>query len=72
MAKSDVDITLVVHRPDGTFLCNDDSEGFNPMVEGNFSPGRYRVWIGSYAQGENGSYRLGLSAQPGMTPSRLQ
>ena len=72
MAKSDVDTTLVVLRPDGTFLCNDDSEGTNPMVEGNFPPGRYRVWIGSYAQGQNGSYRLGLSAQPGMTPSRLQ
>lgn len=72
MAHSSVDTTLVVYRPDGTYLCNDDSDGTNPMVEGNFPPGQYRVWIGSYAQGQNGSYRLGVSAQPGMTPSRLQ
>jgi len=72
MVSSDTDTTLVVRRPDGTFLCNDDSDGTNPMVEGNFPPGQYRVWIGSYAQGQNGSYRLGVSAQAGMTPSRLQ
>lgn len=72
MAKSETDTTIVVRRPDGTFMCNDDSDGFNPMVEGNFPPGQYRVWIGSYAQGQNGSYRLGVSAQAGMTPSRLQ
>src|SRR5688572_11902035 len=31
VANAAEDITLVVRRPDGTYMCNDDTEGYNPM-----------------------------------------
>ncbi len=66
------DITLVVQRPDGTYLCNDDSDGLNPMVEGAFVPGEYKIFIGSYdAQSAGSAYRVGISAQQTMTPTSL-
>lgn len=69
-ARSSEDITLVVRRPDGTFLCNDDSEGTDPMVSGPFPPGVYRVWVGSYSSGSNGAYTLGFSEAP-LAPSMV-
>lgn len=71
-AAANEDITLVVRRPDGTYLCNDDSDGLNPMVEGQFVPGNYDVYVGSYSsEGQFARYRLGLSAAQTMTPSTL-
>ena len=73
MVASNSDLTLVVERPDGTFLCNDDSEGLNPMVEGAFPPGRYKVWVGGYGASESGTrFRLGLSELPDTVPSSLR
>lgn len=43
------DATLVVQLDDGTVLCNDDSEGLDPIVEGRFPAGRHRVWVGTYS-----------------------
>jgi hypothetical protein len=67
--EADSDVTLVVHKPDGSYLCNDDSDGFHPMVEGEFAAGRYEVFVGSYEQGRRQTYRLGISAQENATPS---
>lgn len=50
---SNSDTTLVVRRPDGVILCNDDTYGLNPAVEGTFPAGRYAIWVGSYNQGDN-------------------
>jgi hypothetical protein len=61
MVSSTEDTTLVVQKPDGTYLCNDDTEGLNPVITGSFPPGTYRVWIGSYQAGQNPAYRLGFS-----------
>lgn len=55
------DITLVVQRPDGTYLCNDDSDGLNPLVAGPFAAGTYKIWLGSYEEGANAAYTLGFS-----------
>ena len=46
---SDADTTLVVNLPDGSWLCNDDSQGFNPLLT-MASPmsGQYDIWVGSY------------------------
>lgn len=71
MAHGDVDITLVVQKPDGTYLCNDDSEGLNPLVAGAFPAGSYKVWIGSYEQGTNSAYHLGISELESIVPSSL-
>ncbi len=61
MIQSEQDTTLVVRRPDGTYLCNDDTDGFNPAVTGPFPPGQYRIWVGSYSAGNNGAYTIGFT-----------
>jgi len=55
------DTTLVVQKPDGSYVCNDDAEGRNPIVTGSFTPGTYKVWVGSYEQGENTAYTIGFT-----------
>lgn len=65
------DTTLVIQRPDGSYNCDDDTEGRNPVFQGNFAPGAYKVWIGSYTQGENAAYTLGISELGSVNPSSL-
>jgi len=45
-----VDTTLVVHAPDGTYRCGNNTSGlFNPMVSiSGAAPGDYAVWIGGF------------------------
>jgi hypothetical protein len=64
------DTTLVVRRSDGTYLCNDDSDGLHPMVEGAFAQGRHEIFVGSYQEGARQAYRLGVSAQENATPTQ--
>ena len=71
MAHSTADVTLVIQRPDGRYLCNDDSDGTDPLVEGAFPAGTYKVWIGSYQAGVNSPYTLGLSELSSAMPSGL-
>ncbi|MCB9630809.1 MAG: peptidase S1 [Sandaracinus sp.] len=72
LVNSSADTTLVVRRPDGTFVCNDDSDGTNPMVAGNFPPGQYRIWVGSYQQGTNSPYKIGFTELASVTSAQLQ
>jgi len=49
------DTTLIVHTPDGTWVGNDDARRgtLNPMVQlGAHGPGRYAIWVGTYAEGD--------------------
>ena len=73
--KGETDITLVMQRPDGKFLCNDDhsaAAGTNPMIVGNSLPtGYYAIWVGSYEQGTDAVYTLGFSELPETTPETL-
>jgi len=48
--RSSADTTLVVNLPDGTWVCNDDAHGTDPLVSLR-SPqsGNYNVWVGNYA-----------------------
>lgn len=57
------DATLIINNPNGTWLCNDDSESsLNPGVTiSNPVAGRYYIWVGSYAQGEFISGVLNIS-----------
>ena len=44
------DTTLIVNLPNGSWSCNDDTNGLNPaLVYYHAAPGSYQVWIGSYA-----------------------
>lgn len=66
------DLTLVVQRPDGSYLCNDDADGLHPMVSGPFAAGEHRIFIGSYnAQAVGSAYRIGISELPTTTPSSI-
>jgi len=48
--ESDDDTTLLINRPDGGWVCDDDGhEGLNPLV--HFvkpSSGLYNIWVGTY------------------------
>jgi len=71
MANSSTDTTLVVRTPSGQYLCNDDSEGTNPLISSSFAPGTYAIWIGSYNQGDSAQYRLGFTELSSTTPSSI-
>jgi serine protease Do len=47
------DTTLLVNQPDGSWLCNDDSEGsLDPMIAlSDPAEGQYDIWVGSYEAG---------------------
>ena len=61
LAHSTGDVTLVVQKPDGSYVCNDDAEGTDPVIEAQLSAGAHRIWVGSYEQGASAQYRLGFS-----------
>lgn len=50
LVASEEDSTLIINLPNGSWACNDDTNGLNPaLVFHNAPPGSYRIWIGSYA-----------------------
>lgn len=68
----ETDTTLVVERPDGTFLCDDDGGGARqPVVAGTFAAGSYKVWVGTFSPRERAPYRLGFSELPNTTVGTL-
>ncbi|MDQ3038038.1 MAG: hypothetical protein M3Y87_36925 [Myxococcota bacterium] len=72
VVSSSADTTLVVQRADGSFVCNDDSEGLNPVVSGMFGPGQHRIWIGTYSAAQAGTqYTLGLTELMHVTSASL-
>lgn len=61
-AIAEADTTLVVRAPNGDWLCNDDSYGYNPLVEiSKPAPGRYAIWVGLYSLEEFQPARLLIS-----------
>ncbi|MGH1393776.1 MAG: hypothetical protein ACRAVC_07050 [Trichormus sp.] len=55
--QADKDTTLIVKGPGGTW-CNDDLEDKNPGILGEWLPGDYQVWIGSYDKDQYFPYTL--------------
>ncbi len=56
------DTALVVNRPDGTWSCNDDADGLDPMVSFKApQAGRYGIWVASYSEGSPVSGTLGIT-----------
>lgn len=62
------DTTLIVRRPDGQVLCNDDTYQSNPAIEGAFPAGLYQVWIGTYRENEASPYALTITADSSQRP----
>jgi hypothetical protein len=65
---SAADTTLVIRRPDGSIVCNDDRYQLNPGIQGTFPDGLYQVWVGTYRQGENRPYRITVTSDPSQHP----
>lgn len=62
LAASNDDSTLIVQKPDGSYLCGDDEGGgLNPRVSTMLMPGQYKVWVGAYSAGSL-QFRFGVSA----------
>jgi len=61
-AQSDADTVLLVNDAEGNWLCNDDTNGFNPVISiTNPTSGQYDVWVGTYAQGDLQDSTLSVS-----------
>jgi hypothetical protein len=59
---SSIDTTIVVEGPGGVW-CNDDFNDTNPALEGQWQPGRYKIWIGSYQADTNNIYQIKITGQ---------
>jgi hypothetical protein len=48
--ESDDDTTLLINRPDGSWICDDDGhEGLNPLIHFEKpASGLYDIWVGTY------------------------
>jgi hypothetical protein len=55
--QSPEDTTLIVTGPGGVW-CNDDFDGKNPGMIGEWLPGTYYIWIGSYKKDKYLPYTL--------------
>ena len=71
-APEPADTTLVVRTPSGTYLCNDDTTGYDPAISGAFAPGTYEVFVGAYSSDSRGiAYQFGVTEQQGVTSATL-
>ncbi len=72
LAHADGDTTLVVQLSDGRFVCNDDGEGVDPIVDlENVPVGQHNVYVGTYSPGSTFQYQLGITQNRTLTPSLL-
>ncbi len=60
VVESPQDTTLVISGPGGTW-CNDDFQGKNPGIAGQWKAGTYKVWVGSYDTNNYNPYLIRLS-----------
>lgn len=58
--ESPEDTTLIISGPGGSW-CNDDFDGKNPGMIGEWLPGTYDVWIGSYKKDKYLPYTLTIT-----------
>lgn len=64
-ATSPVDTTMVVQRPNGDWICDDDSGGnLDPLIRGILDPGTYNIWIGTFSPGRSAMATLTVSSEP--------
>ena len=60
--ESPADTTILIKGPGGVW-CNDDTSSANPMIEGQWQPGIYQVWIGSYQANSNNEYQIRITGK---------
>lgn len=67
----DADTTLLVQKPDGSFACDDDSEGYDPIVRLETTAGLHRIWVGSYRPEAHSPYVIAFSESGSTTTSSI-
>lgn len=60
--ESREDTTLLVRGPGGIW-CNDEYRGKNPGLAGQWLPGTYEIWVGSYGKDKQAPYTLRIGEQ---------
>ena len=60
--ESSADTTVVVRGAGGVW-CNDDASSANPVIEGQWQPGVYQVWVGSYQADTNDRYKIKITGK---------
>ncbi|MEB3339161.1 MAG: hypothetical protein VKJ46_16950 [Leptolyngbyaceae bacterium] len=58
--QSPEDTTLVVRGPGGSW-CNDDNQGKNPGLVGQWLAGSYQIWVGTYNKTKFHPYQLRIT-----------
>ncbi|TAE54074.1 MAG: hypothetical protein EAZ76_16235 [Nostocales cyanobacterium] len=58
--ESPADTTIMIKGPGGTW-CNDDLDGKNPGIVGEWLKGSYKIWVGSYEKGKSLPYTLKIT-----------
>lgn len=65
------DSTLAVQLEDGTWVCNDDTEGTDPVVELELPAGQHRIYVGAFDRFDLHPYTLGVTPDLSAMPSGL-
>ncbi len=66
------DTTLIINKPDGSWVCADDVYGVNPSIDFNGAqPGLYNVWVGSYRSNVRARGTLGITELASVHPGQL-
>ena len=58
--ESSADTTVLI-RGSGGVWCNDDAGTANPVIEGQWQPGVYQVWVGSYQADSDRNYQIKIT-----------
>ncbi|MBD2387997.1 hypothetical protein [Cylindrospermum sp. FACHB-282] len=58
--ESPEDTIIIIKGPGGTW-CNDDFQGKNPGIVGEWLKGTYQIWVGSYKKGKYFPYTLKIT-----------
>ncbi|AFY65339.1 hypothetical protein GEI7407_0841 [Geitlerinema sp. PCC 7407] len=58
--QSSEDTTLIIQGPGGNW-CNDDANGKNPGISGQWLAGTYNIWVGSYKRNQYNPYTIRIS-----------
>lgn len=58
--QSPEDTTILIKGPGGSW-CNDEFDGKNPGIAGQWLAGTYRIWVGSYDKDKYHPYTIKIS-----------
>ncbi|MCY7324189.1 MAG: hypothetical protein LH660_20905 [Phormidesmis sp. CAN_BIN36] len=58
--QSAEDTTIVVQGPGGTW-CNDDFQNRSAGIDGEWLPGTYQIWVGTYRSNQTAPYTLRIT-----------